>query len=74
MFGGGGGGPRQQQQAAPAPPTQEDPAIQEARSRRAMAARHQRGFQSTIATDRMTLGGGQAGTPTGTPGAVFKLG
>lgn len=73
MFGGGGGGPRQIQQApVPAPPVAEDPAVQEARARRLTASRYAKGLSSTIATDRMTLGG--QGTPAGTPGAVFRLG
>lgn len=74
MFGGGGGGPRQVQQA-PAPPAAEDKEVQDARARRLTAGRYARGFTSTIATDRMSLGGGQQqGTAAGTPGAVFKLG
>jgi len=70
-FGGGGGGYRSPA-AAPPPPTEEDPAVQKRKAARMSQQRYAQGFASTIATDRMALGGTQ--TPDQPAGQVQKLG
>lgn len=73
IAGGIGGSPSMPApQVAPAPPREEDPEVQRRKGIRQAQARYAKGFASTIATDRSTLGGTQAGGQA--PAQVTKLG